>query len=704
MKYSKSEENSVGIKIRRRQNDQPSEVLTNGCHESESPMDHDGSLKSDYRKETADMLSVSDNVVKRSHSLEVQNESNSRFSEKVIMQVEKKNNHESMSATVISQSTTAASSPKRHHPSSPVSKYGMDEVATDSTNNQRRSKDSTVSITYSPPFTSLQNGDPEKPMDNDCSMSTGSPLGDDSSSSGNGKPSSPSMRQADPNVSTTNSVASSTKVSVPGVSSNRNGSLLSRPGVSSSNPPSSSRSKTASRSKKHSSRTNLYIRGLPKSMSENDLVSLVPDASAIRSVKLVVNNDGEGYGFIDFVSNEAALVAMQHIKLQNSNQYVNFAYASFFAFIMPIESEKDPLNVYVTNIPESWSSDNVETLKQIFAPYGKITSALVMTRRSTNTCTGTGFVRYLTSEEAQRAIDGIRKAKITLPGAKRPLELKLADRQRAREHKSESIGSENNTLPLFQQFMREDAQQQLTQAIKNQQHHKQMVDDIFNATPISDRSMFDQAKMANYVNSGASLMSPSPVDITPKSSDEISATAPSQLTAPAVMPVSPAVAAATALASPLYQFHCFPWIQQDHTTAPHANPQAAAAYLHSQLAAAAQKANPAATATPLDLHSLAAVYQMAGLGVLNYGATAPAQSFDMILPLLNGQLNGHPIDACRSNWNKMHFASSLPPSLRNARPSASLVFFSTITLACRFLSSKAAPPFLPEYHWFFMQR
>ncbi len=29
-------------------------------------------------------------------------------------------------------------------------------------------------------------------------------------------------------------------------------------------------------------------------MSENDLVSLVPDAMAIRSVKLVVNNDGEG--------------------------------------------------------------------------------------------------------------------------------------------------------------------------------------------------------------------------------------------------------------------------------------------------------------------------------------------------------------------------------------------------------------------------
>ncbi|VDD75395.1 unnamed protein product [Mesocestoides corti] len=184
---------------------------------------------------------------------------------------------------------------------------------------------------------------------------------------------------------------------------NRSGSLLPRPGHGGTASLMSSRNKTVARSKRHSSRTNLYIRGLPKSMSENDLVSLVPDASAIRSVKLVVNNDGEGNA------------------------------ASFIKTIK--ESEKDPLNVYVTNIPESWNSDNVENLKQIFAPYGKITSALVMTRRSTNTCTGTGFVRYLTSEEAQRAIDGIRKAKITLPGAKRPLELKLADRQRTREHK-----------------------------------------------------------------------------------------------------------------------------------------------------------------------------------------------------------------------------------------------------------------------------
>ncbi|VDN12914.1 unnamed protein product, partial [Dibothriocephalus latus] len=61
----------------------------------------------------------------------------------------------------------------------------------------------------------------------------------------------------------------------------------------------------------------------------------------------------------------------------------------------------------------------------------------------------------MTSEEAQKAIDGIRKAKITLPGAKRPLELKLADRQRTREHKSD-FSADNANLPLFQQLTSEE--------------------------------------------------------------------------------------------------------------------------------------------------------------------------------------------------------------------------------------------------------
>ncbi|KAH9286763.1 RNA-binding motif, single-stranded-interacting protein 1 [Echinococcus granulosus] len=603
------------------------------------------------REDTAstEMQSLADNVVKRSHSLELQGEVHQSTNEnsKERLQAAKIYCMDSQSLAITFPAVTTANTPKRHHPSSPVISCTTDKTSANNAS-QSNSEDlasSAASLsTNSAASTPLEDLEQEKPVTN-CDMATTTPLlNEDSYVNGQTPPS--SLRQSGGNT-TVDAAACGTKTAAcVSTGNNRNGSLLPRPSAMGLNPSTSSRTKTVSRSKRHSSRTNLYIRGLPKSMSENDLVSLVPDASAIRSVKLVVNNDGEGYGFIDFVTNEAALIAMQHIKLQNSGQYVNFAY----------ESEKDPLNVYVTNIPESWNSDNVENLKQIFAPYGKITSALVMTRRSTNTCTGTGFVRYLTSEEAQRAIDGIRKAKITLPGAKRPLELKLADRQRAREHKSESIGSENTTLPLFQQFMHDETQRHLCQALKTQ-HHNQMAEDIFNVAPLPERTMFDQAKMAGYVTSGASLMNSSSVDITPTSSDEIPAPAPPQLTTPTVMPVAPAVAAATAaaLATPLYQFPCIPWIQQDSTAA-HGNPTAA--YIHPQIAATVPQKAVTATA-PLDLNSLAAIYQMASLNALSYGATAPAQSFDMVLPLVNGQLNEHPIDA--TNLNPFGLNQSLWP-------------------------------------------
>ncbi|CAH8610007.1 unnamed protein product [Schistosoma rodhaini] len=174
------------------------------------------------------------------------------------------------------------------------------------------------------------------------------------------------------------------------------------------------------RQKKHASKTNLYIRGLPTTFTEEELHTLAPDRKLIRSVKLIAGAEGEMYGFIDFVNNEAAKSALLHIKSGNREIYVNFAY----------ESEKDPQNVYITNIPESWTASNVEDLKQIFQPYGPIATAIVMTKRSNNFCTGAGFVRFVRSEDAQRAIDGIRNAQITLENGKGPLEVKLADRQK----------------------------------------------------------------------------------------------------------------------------------------------------------------------------------------------------------------------------------------------------------------------------------
>ncbi|CAH8579870.1 unnamed protein product [Heterobilharzia americana] len=50
---------------------------------------------------------------------------------------------------------------------------------------------------------------------------------------------------------------------------------------------------STSRQKKHASKTNLYIRGLPASFTEEELHTLAPDRKLIRSVKLIAGAEGE---------------------------------------------------------------------------------------------------------------------------------------------------------------------------------------------------------------------------------------------------------------------------------------------------------------------------------------------------------------------------------------------------------------------------
>ncbi|KAF8569609.1 hypothetical protein P879_00397 [Paragonimus westermani] len=238
--------------------------------------------------------------------------------------------------------------------------------------------------------------------------------------------------------------------------------------VEDTNRSTTSNQSNAMRQKKHSSKTNLYIRGLPSTFTEQQLNTLAPEKELIRSVKLIAGSEGEMYGFIDFTSNAAARSALLHIKSTNRELYVNFAY----------ESEKDPQNVYITNIPETWTAGNVDDLKKIFQPYGQIATAIVMTKRSNNFCTGAGFVRFVRAEDAQRAIDGLRSAPVTLDGSKGPLEVKLADRQKPADDptNSSSKGRPQKLMADSLQFLgpdiRNDSSQELNRSQSNHSSKK----------------------------------------------------------------------------------------------------------------------------------------------------------------------------------------------------------------------------------------
>ena len=62
------------------------------------------------------------------------------------------------------------------------------------------------------------------------------------------------------------------------------------------------------------------------------------------------------------------------------------------------------MNIYVSNINFRTSSDSLETL---FAQYGEVASAHIITDRETGRSRGFGFVEMPNDEEGQKAIDAL---------------------------------------------------------------------------------------------------------------------------------------------------------------------------------------------------------------------------------------------------------------------------------------------------------
>ncbi|KAK4471824.1 hypothetical protein MN116_005217 [Schistosoma mekongi] len=168
------------------------------------------------------------------------------------------------------------------------------------------------------------------------------------------------------------------------------------------------------------SRTNLYIKGLPVNFDDNLLRQLPPDQTKIKSVKAATDEDTKcrGYGFIDFVSEDAANEALQQIKESHPSFTIKFAK----------ENEKDKTNLYVTNLPRTWTTKDSDQLKAVFERFGHIQSAFVMMERLTNKTTGVGFVRFVNEQDAMNALESLKLHPLTLPDCSVPIEAKFADK------------------------------------------------------------------------------------------------------------------------------------------------------------------------------------------------------------------------------------------------------------------------------------
>ncbi|XP_040196976.1 RNA-binding motif, single-stranded-interacting protein 2 isoform X7 [Rana temporaria] len=166
------------------------------------------------------------------------------------------------------------------------------------------------------------------------------------------------------------------------------------------------------------SKTNLYIRGLPPSTTDQDLVKLCQPYGKIVSTKAILDkttNKCKGYGFVDFDSPGAAQKAVSALK------------SSGVQAQMAKQQEQDPTNLYISNLPVSMDEQELESLLK---PFGQVISTRIL-RDASGTSRGVGFARMESTEKCEAVISHFNgkymKTPPGVPAPQEPLLCKFAD-------------------------------------------------------------------------------------------------------------------------------------------------------------------------------------------------------------------------------------------------------------------------------------
>jgi RNA recognition motif-containing protein len=137
--------------------------------------------------------------------------------------------------------------------------------------------------------------------------------------------------------------------------------------------------------------TNLYIRGLDPDMSDDQLREICEPYGKIVSTKAIMDkstNQCKGYGFVDFENAEAA------------QQAVNALTEKGIQAQMAKQQEQDPTNLYIANLPLSYTENMLEELLQT---EGDVISTRIL-RNSDATSRGVGFARMDSKECCDKII------------------------------------------------------------------------------------------------------------------------------------------------------------------------------------------------------------------------------------------------------------------------------------------------------------
>lgn len=167
-------------------------------------------------------------------------------------------------------------------------------------------------------------------------------------------------------------------------------------------------------------KTNLIVNYIPQSYTDAEFKALFATIGPTKSCKICRHKStgySYGFGFVEYFTPEHAQLAINTLnghRLDNKTLKVALSRKG---------GEKiKGANVYVRNIPKSWTNDD---LKALFNPYGSIVNTKILIDQLTQSSKGVGFVLFDLKTEAEGAINALNNT--MPPGGTEIMFVRFAD-------------------------------------------------------------------------------------------------------------------------------------------------------------------------------------------------------------------------------------------------------------------------------------
>lgn len=157
----------------------------------------------------------------------------------------------------------------------------------------------------------------------------------------------------------------------------------------------------------------VFVWQLSARIRQRDLEDFFTSVGKIRDVRLIMDNKtkrSKGIAYVEFREVESAQLALGltgtrllgvPIQIQQSHAEKNRVSATP-SLPRPSQQNRGPMKLYIGSLHYNITE---EMLKGIFEPFGKIEDIKLIKDPTTNRSQGYGFVTYVNSDDAKKALD-----------------------------------------------------------------------------------------------------------------------------------------------------------------------------------------------------------------------------------------------------------------------------------------------------------